>query len=433
MQPRKRQRADEFDREYSETPKDIITNYFPELNTREKRIQYFQAFEFPEKQVILKDYWEKTLVKFFDVNFDGCVVRWNRIREQFHVANSAPLGLASIVLKLWDEKKVTLLKDDSERELVLPLVSEYVVPRKPVGAFESIARLFKKPVNCLTPDTIIIHNSTFRALYANVLERLGKVFPESPMLLEDVFEVNFKQEFGDIKESEKSVVLFILFALEVVYPITKLGQRFICYRAQEVGEAEIDRISNAQLLEKKIARIEVQEQQVQRSMNELKANALQLKNDGRASESKRVLNDYLVKKKRLEKLNTVRLFLTNNLHRIHTTKEDSEAAAIIEKTTDILRKAEGSMDKMFDNIAALEEVDMRTTQLDELVKRAAGTDDVQKDFDELDELREEELIRVLSEAKREYQATKIGPGNAPENPKDPKEPKESQKDAGLRR
>lgn len=427
MQPRKRQRADEFDREYSETPKDIITNYFPELNTREKRIQYFQAFEFPEKQVILKEYWEKTLGKFFDVNFDGCVVRWGRIREQFHVANSAPLGLASIVLKLWDEKKVTLLKDDSERELVLPLISDYVVPKKPVGAFESIARFFKKPVNCLTPDTIVIHNSTFRALYANVLERLGKVFPESPMLLEDLFETNFVQEFGDLRESEKSLVVFALFSLGVVYLLTKLGQRFVCLRAQEVGEAEIDRISNAQLLEKKISRIDVQEKQVQRSMDELRAEALRLKNEGRVSESKRVLNDYLVKKKRLEKLHTVRLFLSNTLNRIHTSKEDSEAATLLEKTNEILRKAEGSMDKMFDNIAALEEVDLRTTQLDDMVKRAAGVEDLQKDFDELDQEGEEALIQAISDARREYQAAKTNPGNPPDAPK------ESQKEAGLRR
>lgn len=435
MQPRKRLRADELDREAHETPKDIITNYFSELNTRDRRIQYFQAFEFPEKQVILKDYWEKTLVKFFDVNFDGCVVTWRKIREQFNIGNSYPLGLASIILKLWDEKKITLLKDNSEMELVLPLVSDYVVPRKQVGTFESIARFFKKPIACLTPDTIIIHNSTFKAVYSSVLERLHNVFPESPMLLEDAFNANFDEEFRDIKESEKNCFIFVLFALRVLYKINKLSQRFICYRAEEVGEAEIDRLTNAKLLEKKIAGIEIQEQQVQRAANELRGKALQLKKEGRDTESKRVLNDYLVKKKRLDKLNSVRLFLSNNLNRIQTSKEDSEAAAIIEKTTDILRKAEGNMDKMFDNIQALEEVDLRNTQLNDLVRQAAGADDVEKDFEQLDELQnEEELLRVLSEAKKNYDKASTGqPGPHGGQDKDKKDEEVEEKGAIFRK
>ena len=393
MLPKKRTQIDQFDREYSATPNDLINNYFPELNDRSKRSIYFQDYEFPEKQTLVKNYWDGALQRFFEHNFDGCVVEWRRIQAQFEVKNSFPLGLEKIMLKLWDEKRIILLKDKNEKEVILPHLSNFVLPIKKVGTMESIARFFKKPIKCFTSETIVIYLPFFKELYHSIEKKIIEVFKIGEVLLEDDFLSTFDEVFRCLKFSERPLILFVLFSLEVISKIEKDKQVFVCYKKKRLSETELERQISEKSLEKKIGGLEITLNGLKARIKELIIKATQEKKIGDRKQCEKTLAEKMTLDLRVNKFESVKLMLIKTLHNLQNSKDDSETANIISQTNRLLKNNEFDLEHFMENVQIVAEQSQKNEEFVDFVNKGVGLNDNEEEY----ELLNDELLNQNQE------------------------------------
>lgn len=397
MLPKKRTSIDDFEREISQTKNDFINKFCPELNDRIKRNQYFQDYEFPNKQTSLKKYWEQTLVKFFQHNYDGCIVEWSRISDQFHIFNTFPLCLEPIILKLWDEKQIILLKNKTEKELILPLISNaYQKPAraKSVGAIEAIARFFKKPVKCLTNESVVVHIHTFKNVYHHVEKNLPKIFKETDVLLEDAFNSIFKEQFDKLANHERLFILFALYNLNVIAKRIFSGITFVVYKQSNSNAFDHERMINAAFLEKKIADLEMIHKNFEEEIRVLVEKATKLKLEGKKDsvfallEKKKLLDAKLVKSHHLK------LLLQRNLDTLYNSKEEQEIANVLLKTGEFLKQNNDNFEVFEKNVLMGQEIDLRDQQLKDMFGQIADQSQQDLDYKLLDEIEGDKSIVV---------------------------------------
>jgi hypothetical protein len=354
---------------YFDNPKlNFLKSHAPELLEESGRSKFFIDYEFPQKQSILKKFWQRCLSLFYRNALKGAIVYWEDLYEFFNIENSYPVGLSKILLELVNDGEYHIVRQDADYKGLNRLFnyeSAESVPNE--GFWGRLKGLFRSNQPKIASNTIIVNVIQFQSICKSVQSQIDSLFTNQNVLPDEDFNHQFEKIFK-LNQVDQHAIIYLLTHMSVLFK-RKVENMTFYYLREVANESEIDINAFIQevFIESKLVVFENKIEEITQSVNSTNRELIDLKKQGRKQEALQLLQKRRMFGDQLEKISSKRLLLSDLLMKLRTTRDERQLTDILQKTNEFFKDKDKHMDLITEALENFQNLNYQSENITNLI------------------------------------------------------------------